>query len=188
MTKYFDDISEIARALNRGEIGLVPTDTLYGLSCDATNLKAIDRLKLLKHRSPNKSLIVLFRDETHVLSYFDIDSEEFYNFWKPTSVPTSFLLPNKFKLPVSALTANEYIAIRIPNANSFLTQLWRFIDFPIVSTSANFSGEPTALSLHEVDPRLKDSVDFIVDDRYDSGTKSASELYQYLDKEWKRLR
>ncbi|MDR0606190.1 MAG: threonylcarbamoyl-AMP synthase [Bacteroidales bacterium] len=148
--------------LNRGSIILYPTDTIWGLGCDATNVAAIDKIFTIKRRRTTKSLLILL-DEVEKLSlYLDHIPEIAWDLIEHTNRPTTFIYNHVKNLPKNLIAPDGTIAIRIVK-NEFCKRLISLFGKPIVSTSANISGKPTPALFKDISPEIKSLVDYIVD-------------------------
>lgn len=168
----------LIRSINHlidGHVLLYPTDTIWGLGCDATNEKAVDKIFDIKQRPKEKSLIILVDSietlEKHVNVTNEIESLLF-----SLKVPTTIIYPNPLGLAKNAINEDNTVAIRLVK-HKFCQQLIHEFGKPIISTSANISGEKTPLEFGQIAAEIKEKVDFIVERKYDTSTyKSPSKL------------
>ncbi|HPE87038.1 MAG: L-threonylcarbamoyladenylate synthase [Bacteroidales bacterium] len=164
---FADDIKKAVEILKKGGIILYPTETIWGIGCDATNAKAIRRIYKLKKRSGSKSMIILVEDELrlkhHVKKVPEIVSDLIQSIRKPLSV----IYPEARNLANNAIAEDGSVAIRI-TSHPFCQALIKNLNKPIVSTSANFSGEPAPNTFQSIAPIIKESVDLIVPMLYES--------------------
>ena len=155
-TNMQTEIDKALATLKKGEIILYPSDTIWGIGCDATNTDAIEKIFKLKKRVDSKALISLVANEqqlkliTEIIPDLDI-----------TSSPTTIVYPNVKKLGKNLLAENGSAAIRIVQ-DTFCQKLILSFGKAIVSTSANISGEKSPKQFSEVSEELKNSVDYIV--------------------------
>lgn len=159
-----EDIKNALEVLRRGGVILYPTDTIWGLGCDATNAEAIAKLCGIKHRDPHKSMLILCKDFEQVAQYVeDFDSRvvDYISRWK---TPTTVVYPKAKNLPQSLLAADGSIGIRVPKSE-FCTSLIEKFGKPIVSTSANFAGEEPPRYYYNIDAWLIEQVDFLVPEK-----------------------
>lgn len=147
--------------LNKGGVIIYPTETLYGIGCLATDEEACDRILDVKGRPENKGLIVLVRDEEMLEKYFVINKKvlEKYSSLKK---PLTMILGCRIKFPgvVSAGTGN--VAVRI-SSSDFVRELFKHIDQPITSTSANISGGGNLSGFKDIREQFINKVDLIID-------------------------
>lgn len=157
----FDNIiyETIAFLENKGTI-LYPTDTVWGIGCDATCYQAVQKIFNIKKRDERKSLILLVSDVEMLQKYVDV-SKEILLFLEEQIKPTTVIYNNPKSLALNVIAQNNTVAIRIVK-NDFCQKLIRKFGKPIVSTSANISGESTPHFFKEIDDNIKNAVDFIV--------------------------
>ncbi len=170
---YFkEEVSRCADVLSQGGTLLYPTDTVWGLGCDATNARAIDRIFEIKQRPANKSLIVLVDSiemlKEHILN-FPMTALDII---KKADRPTTIIYEESRGLAHN-ISADKSIAIRIVN-DKFCREMIRLFSKPIVSTSANLSGEPTPHAFKEISQQIKASVDYVAGIRQDEDKPSES--------------
>ncbi|MDR2408080.1 MAG: threonylcarbamoyl-AMP synthase [Bacteroidales bacterium] len=157
-----EEIIRTNEHLKRGSIILYPTDTIWGLGCDATNVTAIDKIFTIKRRKTSKSLLILL-DEVEKLSlYLDHIPEIAWDLIEHTNRPTTFIYNHVKNLPKSLIAQDGTIAIRIVR-NEFCKRLISLFGKPIVSTSANISGKPAPALFKDISQEIKNLVDYIVD-------------------------
>src|SRR5437764_965144 len=139
---FFDlEVEEALDVLRKGGIILYPTDTIWGLGCDATNGEAVRRIYKLKQREDSKSLIVLVADERDIMNYVAGPDPGVFDFIEQQSRPTTIIFDHAIGLPENLIAKDGSIAIRIVQ-DEFCRHLIRRLRKPIVSTSANTSGQP----------------------------------------------
>jgi L-threonylcarbamoyladenylate synthase len=171
-TDFFE--SELVTALETlraGGIILYPTDTIWGLGCDATNEDAIRRIYSLKQRADTKSLIILVAGERDVLPHVAAPDPAAFAFLEEQDRPTTIIFDDAIGLPPALVGEDGTIAIRIVQ-DPFCRHLIRRLRKPLVSTSANISGMPSAPSFASIDPAITAGVDHVVRWRHDE-TKPA---------------
>ena len=147
-------------ALNKGKTLLYPTDTIWGLGCDATNLAAVEKVYALKKRDLSKPLIALVADLNMLSNYVSELPENIHTLLK-SDVPTTLVYPKGKGLAKGVMAPNGSVAIRIPAAG-FALDLIKSFGKPIVSTSANISDTPIPESFDEIDPHILAQVDEVV--------------------------
>lgn len=157
-----EHIDKAAEAFNAGKTILYPTDTVWGLGCDATNDQAVAEITTLKGRSSDKSYIVLVDSDVHLQRLVNKVPDVAWELIDQANKPLTLVLPDGKNVSSEVLADDGSIAIRITK-NEFCSKLIKRVKRPLVSTSANISGQPTARSLEEVDPRIRQQVGHIVD-------------------------
>lgn len=176
MNNFQDDIINSKEILLRGGILLYPTDTIWGIGCDATNARAIKHIYALKKREESKSMIILVSDENMIRRYVADPSAKMLSYISGAGKPTTAIFNKAIRLPAGLVNEDGSIAIRIPN-DPFCQQLIDALQKPLVSTSANISGEPFPQNFFEVSPEIKKGVDYIVQHRQqDRSKKSPSSI------------
>lgn len=172
MTK--EEIEEILTILKRGGLILYPTDTVWGIGCDATNPEAVDKVFKLKKRSDEKSLICLVNDFRMLNEYVENVPEVAYDILKYAKKPTTIIYDDPIRVAENIIAADNSLAIRVTK-DEFCKKLIQRFRRPLVSTSANFSGEKTPQSYAEIDPLILEGVDYVVNLHHDkkSGKPSA---------------
>ena len=156
---------EIIRAyqfLKKGSIILYPTDTIWGLGCDATNLAAVNRIFAIKRRPPQKSFIILLDEVEKLPLYIDPIPTIAWDLIEQATRPTTFIYKNVKNLPSKLIASDGTIAIRIVQ-DEFCKKLINLLGSPLVSTSANITGTPTPLSFKEISQEIINKVDYVVD-------------------------
>lgn len=162
----------VVSVLAAGGIILYPTDTIWGLGCDATNESAIDRIFQIKERSRNKSMIILVRDEAWIEQYTIQPSKDLISIMKDADSPTTGIFRAVRSLPSNLISHDGSVAIRIP-ADEFCIYLLSHFGKPIVSTSANISEQPSPQNFSEINPKLISMVDYTVSYRRSDNTKKS---------------
>lgn len=169
---FENDITNSLACLSKSGIILYPTDTIWGLGCNATNASAIKKIYRIKKREEKKSLIILVNDEKMIREYVDNPSEKLLAFIATAQKPTTAIFSNAIGLPAVLVNEDGTIAIRIVK-EVFCRELIRQLQRPLVSTSANISGEKSPGNFSEVSEEIKTGVDYIVQHRQDDFSKSA---------------
>jgi L-threonylcarbamoyladenylate synthase len=160
------DIKEIATILTAGKTILYPTDTIWGIGCDATNETAVEKIFDIKNRPKEKSLIVLV-DSIEMLKKYITITKETEALISSFELPTTVIYSNPIGLAKNVINNDNTIAIRIVN-HDFCRQLIQQFGNPIVSTSANISGEKNPVSFEDISTAIKNKVDFIADKKFDT--------------------
>lgn len=166
------DIEASLNALNKGGIILYPTDTVWGLGCDATDAAAVAKIYALKKRSDEKSLIVLLADEKDISKYVTEPDPKIFDYIKGIHKPTTFIYEGAINLATNMIQADGTVGIRITK-DPFCRQLIKHFGKPLVSTSANISGYPAPGIFMDVDITIKSGVDYIVQHRQDDVTATS---------------
>jgi L-threonylcarbamoyladenylate synthase len=169
---FENDIENCQKALVDGGIILYPTDTVWGIGCDATNENAVAKIYALKKRSDKKSMIVLLADENKIRNYVTQPDAKIFDYIKGVNKPTTFIYESGINLARNMIQGNGSIGIRITN-DPFCKKLITRFGKPIVSTSANISGYPSPAIFQDVDYEIKNGVDYIVQHRQDDVTAAS---------------
>jgi L-threonylcarbamoyladenylate synthase len=169
------EIHKAIEVLKAGGIILYPTDTVWGIGCDATNEEAVQKVFDLKKRADSKSLIVIVAND-RMLNYHVKDVPELaWDIVDISSKPTTIIYEDGKNLAKNVMAKDNSIAIRMIK-EGFAHQLAFNYRKPIVSTSANISNSPTPISFNEISNEIKNGVDFIVNQSFDTGNKKPSSL------------
>ena len=155
------DIELCLQALRGGGIILYPTDTIWGIGCDATNEKAVERIYKLKKRSDSKAMIVLVPEERDVLQYVANPDRRVFDYLQEVTKPTTVIYKGAIRLAENMVGKDGSVAMRICK-DDFCSNLLKRIRKPLVSTSANISGQPVAIKFDEISIDIKIGVDYIV--------------------------
>ena len=160
------DIVQCLKVLSNGGLILYPTDTVWGIGCDATNAEAVKRVYQLKQRDDSKALIVLIDSADH-LDHYVVDVPMIARELIDVAVkPLTIIYEGAYNLAGNLLGEEDSVGIRIPN-DEFCHRLCERYGKPIVSTSANVSGQPTAGTFAEINPAIVQGVDYAVQYRRD---------------------
>ncbi|MDR3094416.1 MAG: threonylcarbamoyl-AMP synthase [Bacteroidales bacterium] len=155
------DIQQAVGALKKGGVILYPTDTVWGLGCDATNAQAIDRIYSIKKRAAKHSMLVLAADMRMLQTYVPQIPDVALQLLEYADKPLSIVYPDAILLPENLVADDASIGIRLPN-DPFCSDLIHAFGKPIVSTSANISGEPAPAHFAQISDAVKQSVDYTV--------------------------
>lgn len=172
MVDFEKDIENCLQVLDNGGLILYPTDTVWGIGCDATSEKAVEKVYQLKNRPDQKAMIVLVADERDVLQYVASPDLAVFDYLQETKKPTTVIYEGAIGLADNLLGKDGSIAIRICN-EQFCKHLIKRFRKPIVSTSANISGEPAAKIFADINEQIKSGVDYVVTYRQDDKTIAA---------------
>lgn len=191
-------INECLEVLRSGGLILYPTDTVWGIGCDATDPEAVAKVFALKKRADSKSLVLLASDMDMIARYVREIPEMAVQLVEVNDSPMTIIYPgafvserpaegekpvkDRFSLAYNTVAEDGSVGIRIPMMY-FCTDLVRRFGRPVVSTSANISGEPTPKTFADIPQAIKDSVDYVVDPLLESGStgKSSSIIKVGLD-------
>lgn len=163
---FEEDIKKCVAVLQAGGTILYPTDTVWGIGCDATNAEAVKKVYALKKRDDTKALLVLVASERDVMQYTAAVDLSLFDYLDSTTRPTTVIYENGLGFAENLVAADGSIAIRICN-EAFCKALIKRFGKPIVSTSANISGEPAAPFFASISDAIKTGVDYIVQYRQD---------------------
>jgi len=155
-------VAKTAGILRDGGIILYPTDTIWGIGCDATNHSAVQRIYHLKQRSDRKSMLVLMNETAMLDNYLFKVPEGALDLLRFAEKPTTIIYPGARNFPSNLPALDGSIGIRI-TSDPFCSRLIKAIDKPLVSTSANISGSPSPAIFREIAEQIKDQVDYVVD-------------------------
>ncbi|MDQ0967388.1 L-threonylcarbamoyladenylate synthase [Flavobacterium sp. W4I14] len=157
-----DEINKAFEVLKSGGVILYPTDTIWGLGCDASNADAVDKLLKIKNRPAEKSLIVLLDADSKLQSYVAEIPDVAYDLIEYAENPLTIIFSGAKNLAQNVINADGSVGIRIVK-HDFCTPLIQRFRKPIVSTSANLSGQPSPKFFDDITPEIIDAVDYVVD-------------------------
>lgn len=155
-----EDLDKAVEVLQSGGTILYPTDTIWGLGCDATNAKAVSKLYKIKFRKESKTLIILAENVEMIKKYVQKVPEIAIEMIQTYKGSLTIIYKNARNLPKNLIPDDGTIAIRIPS-NNFCLELLHKFGKPITSTSANFSGEPSPIAFSKISKEIKEAVDYI---------------------------
>jgi len=155
-------INKAIEVLKSGGIILYPTDTIWGLGCDATNATAVEKIFKIKQRSESKSLIILVNDEAKINRYIKHMPDVAWDIIEFSNKPTTVILDGAVNLAKNVIAEDGSVGIRLCK-HPFCSELIKRFGKAIVSTSANVSGEESPKSFHNINNEIKNSVDYIID-------------------------
>ena len=167
---FFDtEVEKALEILRTGGVILYPTDTIWGVGCDATNAEAVRRIYQIKQREDSKSLIILVAEERDILQYVAAPDLAVFDFIEKQTRPTTIIFENAVGLPDNLVAQDGSIAIRLVQ-DEFCRNLIKRLRKPLVSTSANISGQPSPPFFDAVSGEIKKAVDYVVQWRKDDRT------------------
>lgn len=184
-----EEINKAIEVLRNGGIILYPTDTIWGIGCDATNEKAVEKIFQIKQRNDSKSLIILIDTINKLSRYVKEIPEIADELIECAENPLTIIYPEGINLAKNVLADDKSVGIRIVK-HPFCEALIRKFGKPIVSTSANISGELAPKEFHQIPESILSKVDFVVNlqDRTLSSGKESSIIKLKTNGEFKIIR
>ncbi len=158
-------VNEAVEVLKKGGMILYPTDTVWGIGCDATNEEAVARIYALKRSENKHAMLVLCHSAEQIVRYVDKAPGIAFEVLEMATSPLTLILPGATGVAANLIPDEGTLGVRIPD-HEFCRQLLRRFGRPIVSTSANISGEATPKGLQEVARELVEGVDYVVNPRF----------------------
>ena len=155
------EINECVNVLKKGGVILYPTDTVWGIGCDATNYEAVDKIFKLKKRASNKSMISLVNDFKMLNQYIEDVPEVTYDIIKYATTPTTIIYDRPLHVAENLIAEDNSIGIRVVR-HGFVSKLIKKFKKPIVSTSANLTGKATPNNFKEINKSILEGVDYVV--------------------------
>ena len=155
-----DDIQNAVKVLREGGVILYPTDTVWGIGCDATNADAVARVYAIKQRDDSKAMICLVDSENRLQRYVRNVPEVAWDVMELATKPTTVILDGAVNLAPNLIAEDGTIAMRITR-EPFSKELCYRFQKPLVSTSANISGQPAAQNYRDIVPELLEAVDYV---------------------------
>ncbi|MCC8089633.1 MAG: threonylcarbamoyl-AMP synthase [Rikenellaceae bacterium] len=152
--------------LKKGGIILYPTDTVWGLGCDATNASAVEKIFRIKERADSKSMIILLDHADNVSRYVKKVPSVAWELLEVADKPLTLILPDAVGLAENLVAEDGTIAVRLVG-NAFCRKLIRKLNRPLVSTSANISGQPAPLDFKSIPEEIINAVDLVVDPKFE---------------------
>ena len=174
------EILKSLEVLKNDEVLLYPTDTVWGLGCDATSNSAVEKIYKIKQRSESKSLIILVAHIEMLQNYIKDIPASVLELLESVTKPTSIIYKNPVGLAKNVVASDYTVAIRIPD-NEFCKELIDRFGKPIVSTSANISGNPTPQSFKEIEAAILESVDYVVNLQREERNEKSSTILKVED-------
>lgn len=167
-----DDLQSALRVLQSGGLILYPTDTIWGIGCDATNAEAVEKVYQLKQRADAKALISIIDSNAKLMALMAEIPSIAYDLMEVTTTPLTIIYPNVRGLAPNLLADDGSAAIRVVDREPFCKVLGERLRKPIVSTSANLSGTPAPRHFGEIAPAIIEGVDYVVKYRQEDRTPS----------------
>ncbi|MCD4791471.1 MAG: threonylcarbamoyl-AMP synthase [Bacteroidales bacterium] len=156
-----EDIQKAVKVLKAGGTILYPTDTIWGIGCDATNNRAIQKIYKIKERSKKASFIILLEKESKITDYVEKVPDILWDLLKSIDTPITVIYPKAKNLTKNVIAPDGSIGIRVVK-DEFCRRMISKLNKPVVSTSANFSGETSPLVFKDISEEIKNKVDYIV--------------------------
>jgi len=163
------DFTKAIEILQSGGTILYPTDTIWGIGCDATNPDAIKKIFDIKRREANKSLIILVETEKRLQDLVDVP-EMAWQIMDVSEKPVTIVYENPKNLPKEILAEDGSIGIRLIK-DDYCKRLITKLNKPLVSTSANLSGQKSPMKFNDISEEIKNAVDYIVEENHDKVSK-----------------
>ncbi len=158
--KIEDDIKQAVEVMRKGGVILYPTDTVWGIGCDATNAEAVSRVYEIKKRSDSKAMICLVDSDARLQRYVRNVPNVAWDLLDCVDKPTTVILDGAVNLAPNLIAEDGSVALRI-TGQAFSKELCYRFQKPVVSTSANISGEPAAQNYRDISQEIIDSVDYV---------------------------
>ena len=171
MKNFEKDIEKCLETLKAGGLILYPTDTVWGIGCDATNEKAVEKIYKLKRRSDEKAMIVLVADEKDIMRHVAAPDLSLFDYLDKATKPTTVVYEGALGFADNLVAKDGSIAIRICKED-FCRRLIKRFKRPVVSTSANISGMPAPKFFKEISDEIKNGVDHIVQYKQEDETSA----------------
>lgn len=163
-SQYTKDIAEAVKVMRAGGVILYPTDTVWGIGCDATNAEAVAKIYAIKKRAESKAMICLVDSDNRIQRYVRNVPEVAWDVMTMSEKPTTVILDGADGLAKNLIAEDGSIAMRITQ-EQFSKELCYRMQKPIVSTSANISGEPAAQNYCDISEEIRNAVDYICTSR-----------------------
>ncbi|RYE17196.1 MAG: threonylcarbamoyl-AMP synthase [Sphingobacteriales bacterium] len=171
-----DEVAKALKVVQDGGIILYPTDTIWGIGCDATNTEAVKKVYALKQREETKSMIILLDTDTKLESYVQEVPALAFDLIEFAENPLTLVMPGAKNISPALIAADGSIGVRVAK-HPFCEQLIQRLRKPLVSTSANISGEASPLYFSMIDQQIIDGVDYVVDlEQHDKEIKNPSTI------------
>ena len=176
-----EEIKKACQVMREGGVILYPTDTIWGIGCDATNEEAVHRVYEIKHRTDSKAMLVLVDSAVKVDFYVQDVPEVAWDLIELADKPLTIIYSDARSLAPNLLAEDGSVGIRVTN-EEFSKRLCQQFRKAIVSTSANVSGQPSPLNFGEISEEIKAAVDYIVDYRREETAQTKPSSIIKLDK------
>lgn len=167
-----EEIKKAIEVLRSGGVILYPTDTVWGLGCDATNENAVKRIFDIKKRTDTKAMLVLIDNPSKLQSYVDEVPDIAWDLIEITEKPLTIIYPQAKNLALNLIAEDKSIGIRVTK-EAFSRNLCMQFRKPVVSTSANVSGNPAPSNFSQISAEIKNAVDYVVHFRQDDHSQAS---------------
>ncbi len=182
------EVHNAFEVIKNGGIILYPTDTVWGIGCDATNEEAIKKIYALKQRDDAKSMIVLMHSDRILYNVFTAIPQTAFEIWDVSEKPTTLILDNPRNVAKNIIASDNSLAVRLVK-EEFCFKLMERMKKPLVSTSANISGNETPKTFKEISAQIIKGVDYVVNLHHDKICKNPSTIIKLsLDNQVKIIR
>lgn len=168
---FTEDVENCLSVLQSGGVILYPTDTVWGLGCDATNAKAVQKIYSIKQREETRAMIVLLADEREIYQYVAQPHPAVFDYLENTVKPTTVIYNGALGMADNLIPEDGSIAIRLVK-DEFCRHLIKRLRRPLVSTSANISGQPAPANFYAIDPQIINASDYVVQYRRNDEQKA----------------
>ncbi|MBQ2843753.1 MAG: threonylcarbamoyl-AMP synthase [Alistipes sp.] len=159
-------VDEAVKVLRAGGLILYPTDTVWGIGCDATNEEAVQRIYALKRSENKHAMLVLCPSADEIVRYVNRAPGIAFEVMEMATSPLTLILPGAVGVAKNLIPDEGTLGVRVPD-HAFCQLLLRKLGRPLVSTSANISGEKTPRTLSEITPEIVAGVDYVVNPRFE---------------------
>jgi L-threonylcarbamoyladenylate synthase len=171
-----DEVNKALKIVQDGGIILYPTDTIWGIGCDATNTDAVKKIYALKQREESKSMIILLDIDNKLQTYIGEVPDIAYDLIEYAESPLTLVMPGAKNISPALIAEDGSVGVRV-TSHPFCQQLIQRLRKPLVSTSANISGQPSPEYFGKIDQDIIDGVDYVVDlDQYSTEIKKPSTI------------
>ncbi len=183
MSVYKKDLERTVAELSKGGIIVYPTDTIWGIGCDATNEKAVERIFKIKQRSKTRNLIILLDTEEKLKHYVKEVPEIAKSVLHQVMTPLTIIFPSAYNVAKNVCANDGSVAIRITK-DPFCNELCKLFNKPIVSTSANISGYGYPLKFRDIDEYIIKKADYVVEHGRDEIRQSKPSTIIRIKNNW----
>lgn len=171
-----DEVKKAFDIVQQGGIILYPTDTIWGIGCDASNTDAVKKIFALKQRAEEKSMIILLDTENKLESYIRDVPAVAYDLIEYSENPLTLVMPGAKNISPALIAADGSVGVRV-SKHPFCQQLIQRLRKPLVSTSANISGQPSPQNFSQIAAEIIEGVDYVVDiEQHDLSIKKPSTI------------
>jgi len=171
-----DEVAKAFKIIQDGGIILYPTDTIWGIGCDATNTEAVQKIYRIKQRDEAKSMIILLDNDNKLQTYISEVPEISYDLIEFAENPLTLVMPGAKNISPALINIDGSVGVRVVK-HDFCEQLIQRMRKPLVSTSANISGKPSPQYFSQIDQEIIDGVDYVVDiDQHSMEIKTPSTI------------